>query len=151
MPEGILYVDAADGGTGAVLESKDGKTIKTLTNKNKLHLPIFELEWVALWKGITKFLSTIKNFQVSTISILSDNMTVVKAFENNTKPLSATSEYYLNKIRTFLAKERINYSVKYVPTEANKADSHSRETTGFTKSKWIQWRERQERIRNEKN
>eukprot|EP00917_Polyrhabdina_sp_WS-2016_P020367 GHVP01043593.1.p1 GENE.GHVP01043593.1~~GHVP01043593.1.p1 ORF type:complete len:286 (+),score=48.27 GHVP01043593.1:373-1230(+) len=136
IPTGVLYVDAADGGTGAVLESSEGKTIKTLTNQNRLHLPIFEL---ALWKGATKFLATIKKFQMSTITILSDNMTVVDAFAKNTKPISATSEYYLNKIRTFLAKENIAFTVKYVPTEANKGHG------------WlykIQWREEQEAVRN---
>eukprot|EP00917_Polyrhabdina_sp_WS-2016_P025283 GHVP01054460.1.p1 GENE.GHVP01054460.1~~GHVP01054460.1.p1 ORF type:complete len:478 (+),score=56.85 GHVP01054460.1:366-1799(+) len=148
IPMGVLYVDAADGGTGAVLESADGKTIKTLTNENRLHLPIYELEWVALWKGVTKFLATMKKFNMSTIKILSDNMTVVEAFSKNTTPISATSEYYLNKIRTFLAKESIGFTVKYVPTEANKADLYSRDTSGFSKTKWILWREDQERKRN---
>eukprot|EP00917_Polyrhabdina_sp_WS-2016_P005915 GHVP01013174.1.p1 GENE.GHVP01013174.1~~GHVP01013174.1.p1 ORF type:complete len:527 (+),score=67.82 GHVP01013174.1:247-1827(+) len=148
IPEGIMYVDAADGGTGAILETADGKTVKTITNQNKLHLPIFELEWVALWKGVTKFLSTMKKFKMTTVTILSDNMTVVNAFEKNKKPESPTSDYYLNKIRTFMAKENISFSVKYVPTDSNKADYYSRDTNGFSKSSWIKWREKQETIRN---
>eukprot|EP00917_Polyrhabdina_sp_WS-2016_P005653 GHVP01012644.1.p1 GENE.GHVP01012644.1~~GHVP01012644.1.p1 ORF type:complete len:113 (+),score=17.95 GHVP01012644.1:1725-2063(+) len=45
--DGILWVDAFD----ALLETKDGKTVKTYFGQNKLHLPIFELEFIALWKG----------------------------------------------------------------------------------------------------
>eukprot|EP00917_Polyrhabdina_sp_WS-2016_P014551 GHVP01031764.1.p2 GENE.GHVP01031764.1~~GHVP01031764.1.p2 ORF type:complete len:112 (-),score=6.83 GHVP01031764.1:450-785(-) len=53
-PTGRLYVDASDGGIGAVLETIEGKFIKTYQAKNKLMLPIYKLEWCALWKGITK-------------------------------------------------------------------------------------------------
>eukprot|EP00917_Polyrhabdina_sp_WS-2016_P032550 GHVP01069414.1.p1 GENE.GHVP01069414.1~~GHVP01069414.1.p1 ORF type:complete len:102 (-),score=14.34 GHVP01069414.1:1717-2022(-) len=50
----------------------------------------------ALWKGATKFLSTMKKFQMSSISILSDNMTVVDAFAKNTRQATGVFQTFLD-------------------------------------------------------
>eukprot|EP00917_Polyrhabdina_sp_WS-2016_P024090 GHVP01052217.1.p1 GENE.GHVP01052217.1~~GHVP01052217.1.p1 ORF type:complete len:163 (-),score=18.46 GHVP01052217.1:210-698(-) len=79
-PTGQLYVDASDGGIGAVLETMNGKVIKSFQSQNKLMLPIYELEWCALWKGLTKLRNSMKKFRMNNLRILSDNMIVVEAF-----------------------------------------------------------------------
>eukprot|EP00917_Polyrhabdina_sp_WS-2016_P008790 GHVP01019576.1.p2 GENE.GHVP01019576.1~~GHVP01019576.1.p2 ORF type:complete len:136 (-),score=14.02 GHVP01019576.1:197-604(-) len=118
---------------------------RQLTCQNKLHLPVFELEWIALWKGVAKFLATMKKFGMNTIQVPPDNTVVVDAFAKNYTPISPTSDYYLDKIPNFLAKESVNYSVQYIPSNSNKADSYSRDTGSFIMSKWISWRESLER------
>eukprot|EP00917_Polyrhabdina_sp_WS-2016_P027686 GHVP01059020.1.p1 GENE.GHVP01059020.1~~GHVP01059020.1.p1 ORF type:complete len:197 (-),score=24.83 GHVP01059020.1:51-641(-) len=133
-PTGKLYVDASDGGIGAVLETTDGKVIKTFQAQNKLMLPIYELEWCALWKGITKLRNSMKRFQMTKLLILSDNMTVVEAFTKGIEPKSPTSAYYLEKVKDFLAKEKLLFQVQYVPTDDNHADVFSRSTEGYTKT-----------------
>eukprot|EP00917_Polyrhabdina_sp_WS-2016_P016934 GHVP01036603.1.p1 GENE.GHVP01036603.1~~GHVP01036603.1.p1 ORF type:complete len:136 (+),score=8.67 GHVP01036603.1:970-1377(+) len=121
-PTGVLYVDASDGGIGAVLETINGKVIKTFQAQNRLMLPIYELEWCALWKGLTKLRSAMKRFQMTKLRILSDNMVVVEAFTKGIQPTSPTSAYYLEKVKDFLAKEKLLFEVQYVPTDDNHAD-----------------------------
>eukprot|EP00917_Polyrhabdina_sp_WS-2016_P014664 GHVP01032061.1.p1 GENE.GHVP01032061.1~~GHVP01032061.1.p1 ORF type:complete len:245 (+),score=39.52 GHVP01032061.1:247-981(+) len=134
VKKALLYVDASDGGYGAVLETPSGKLIKTLAARNRLHLPIYELEWVSVWKGVTKLHNAIKKFSIKDLLILSDNKTVVSAFQDQKTPLTPTSEYYKTKISDFLAKEKMNFEVKYINTKDNKADSYSRQKLQTPKS-----------------
>eukprot|EP00917_Polyrhabdina_sp_WS-2016_P024230 GHVP01052527.1.p1 GENE.GHVP01052527.1~~GHVP01052527.1.p1 ORF type:complete len:132 (+),score=18.68 GHVP01052527.1:1441-1836(+) len=105
-----------------------------MTAQNRLHLPIYELEWIALRKGVTKFLATMKKFGMKSLEILSDNTVVVDSFSKNSPPISPTSEYYLYKIKNFLAKEAINYSVGFIPSANNKANKFSRDTQAFSRT-----------------
>eukprot|EP00917_Polyrhabdina_sp_WS-2016_P022169 GHVP01048135.1.p1 GENE.GHVP01048135.1~~GHVP01048135.1.p1 ORF type:complete len:488 (+),score=53.42 GHVP01048135.1:757-2220(+) len=140
-PEGILYVDASDGGVGAVLETLNGKVVKTYQAQNRLMLPIYELEWLALWKGCTKLRTAMKKFRMNKIRILSDNMVVVESFTKGISPKSPTSMYYLEKIREFLAKEKLKFTVEYVPTDENHADIYSRRTEGYNQTNWVRKRQ----------
>eukprot|EP00917_Polyrhabdina_sp_WS-2016_P010904 GHVP01023953.1.p1 GENE.GHVP01023953.1~~GHVP01023953.1.p1 ORF type:complete len:106 (+),score=19.83 GHVP01023953.1:347-664(+) len=89
-----------------------------------------------------------KKFNMKNIEIKTDNMTVLDAFSKGVPPKSPTSQYHLQKIKEFLVKENLKFSVVYVPSKHNKADSLSRATTGFSKSLWIRFRESQEKLRN---
>eukprot|EP00917_Polyrhabdina_sp_WS-2016_P013870 GHVP01030280.1.p1 GENE.GHVP01030280.1~~GHVP01030280.1.p1 ORF type:complete len:212 (-),score=28.53 GHVP01030280.1:260-895(-) len=140
-PTGVLYVDASDGGLGAVLETNEGKVIKSYQAQNRLMLPIYELEWSALWKGLTKLRNAMKRFQMQKIKILSDNMVVVNAFEKGIQPSSPTSCYYLEKVKDFLAKEGLKYEVKYIATDENHADVYSRNTEGYSRCQWVKRRQ----------
>eukprot|EP00917_Polyrhabdina_sp_WS-2016_P032983 GHVP01070346.1.p1 GENE.GHVP01070346.1~~GHVP01070346.1.p1 ORF type:complete len:306 (+),score=41.72 GHVP01070346.1:139-1056(+) len=148
--DGKLFVDASDSGIGAILQTNDGKTLKTLSVANKLHIPIFELEFVAVWKGVTKLRQAMKRFAMNNIEILSDNQVVVKAFNKGKMPASPTAAYYLTKTQEFMAKEKLSFTVAYVPSKANIADYYSRATEGFSKSLWIRYREAQESLRKMK-
>eukprot|EP00917_Polyrhabdina_sp_WS-2016_P023471 GHVP01050857.1.p1 GENE.GHVP01050857.1~~GHVP01050857.1.p1 ORF type:complete len:532 (+),score=63.93 GHVP01050857.1:513-2108(+) len=148
---GRLFVDASDGGIGALLETKDGKTIKVYSGQNRLHIPIFELEFLAIWKGVTKLRQAMKRFQMDNIKIMTDNTTVLNAFRDGILPKSPTSQYHLAKIKEFMTKEKLKFSMNYVPSAQNKADSLSRTTTGFSKSLWIRLRESEEKRRNLKS
>eukprot|EP00917_Polyrhabdina_sp_WS-2016_P021978 GHVP01047599.1.p1 GENE.GHVP01047599.1~~GHVP01047599.1.p1 ORF type:complete len:121 (+),score=7.81 GHVP01047599.1:654-1016(+) len=115
-----------------------GKIIKTHAARNKLHLPIYELEWLSVWKGLTKLFQHIKKFKVLNLEILSDNSTVVNAFLNRKSTMSPTSIYYRDRIEQFLAKEDIKFNVLYIKSSENKADSYSRTLLRQPKSLWIQ-------------
>eukprot|EP00917_Polyrhabdina_sp_WS-2016_P010011 GHVP01022021.1.p1 GENE.GHVP01022021.1~~GHVP01022021.1.p1 ORF type:complete len:241 (-),score=31.67 GHVP01022021.1:327-1049(-) len=116
VTKGILWVDASDTGIGALLETKDGKTIRTYTGQNRLHIPIFELEFLAVWKGIRKLRNAMKKFKMDNIEIKTDNTTVLDAFCNGVVPKSPTSQYHLQKKKEFLTKEQIKFSMNYVPS-----------------------------------
>eukprot|EP00917_Polyrhabdina_sp_WS-2016_P033181 GHVP01070848.1.p1 GENE.GHVP01070848.1~~GHVP01070848.1.p1 ORF type:complete len:105 (-),score=10.58 GHVP01070848.1:36-350(-) len=89
-----------------------------------------------------------KKFNMENIDIKADNMIVYDAFTKGKMPKSPSSQYHLLKIKEFLTKENLKFSVSYVRSKENKADSFSRATTGFTKSLWIRFRESQEKLRN---
>eukprot|EP00917_Polyrhabdina_sp_WS-2016_P004631 GHVP01010624.1.p1 GENE.GHVP01010624.1~~GHVP01010624.1.p1 ORF type:complete len:146 (+),score=16.60 GHVP01010624.1:2646-3083(+) len=108
--------------------------------RNRFHLPIYKLEWMAVRNGITK----LRQFYINTIDTFSD-----------TKPRClCLSEQERHNLVDFgilsaeIAKENLQFQVPDVKTEENKADKYSREHLPIPN--WILYREATERLRNSK-
>eukprot|EP00917_Polyrhabdina_sp_WS-2016_P019051 GHVP01040931.1.p1 GENE.GHVP01040931.1~~GHVP01040931.1.p1 ORF type:complete len:254 (-),score=6.79 GHVP01040931.1:639-1400(-) len=105
-----LYVDASDSGIGTQIYDHENKLRAEHSTPNLLHLPINELEFKAVYQGLTKNLQLLKQNNIKNLRIFTDNIVVQRPLSGEASKMAVTSILYKQRIEGLFGHLRITPS-----------------------------------------